>query len=209
VPKLSRSNPLALAVLVSLMEAPMHPYQLAQTLRLRGKEDSVRLNFGSLYAVFEALERRGLVKARETLREGRRPERTVYEVTKEGIREAIDWLAEMLAVRTKEYPQFMAALSFMPALPPEDALLALEHRARQLEVCLVKARSLRRAASDFGLPRLFSIEGEYEEALLEAELAFVQKLAKELNEGSLEGLEGWRGFHAGDEAALQAAKELD
>ena len=63
MPRAARSNPLALAVLVSLAERPMHPYEVAQTLRQRAKQESVRLNYGSLYAVVEGLERRGLIRA--------------------------------------------------------------------------------------------------------------------------------------------------
>src|SRR5580693_9450280 len=110
MPRWSRSNPLALAVLVCLYEKPMHPYEVAQTLRTRAKQESVRLNYGSLYAVVEALEKRGLISARETVREGRRPERTIYEITDAGAREMIDWMTELIGVPTKEYPKFMAGL---------------------------------------------------------------------------------------------------
>ena len=37
----STSNPLALAVLASLHERPMHPYEMASTMRERGKEQSI------------------------------------------------------------------------------------------------------------------------------------------------------------------------
>src|SRR5271157_2962751 len=63
MPRWSRSNPLALAVLVCLYERPMHPYEVAQTLRQRAKQESVRLNYGSLYAVVESLEMKGFMKA--------------------------------------------------------------------------------------------------------------------------------------------------
>src|SRR5277367_2422049 len=106
----SRSNPLALAVLVSLYEKPMHPYEVAQTLRTRAKQESVRLNYGSLYGVVESLEKRGLIRAVETVREGRRPERTVYDITDLGSREVTDWLSELVGVPAKEYPQFLAGL---------------------------------------------------------------------------------------------------
>ena len=131
MPRRTRSNPLALAVLVTLFERPMHPYEVAQTLRQRAKQESVRLNYGSLYAVVEALEKRGLIAARETVRAGKRPERTIYEITDEGAREMIDWMTELIGVPAKEYPQFMAGLSFIAALAPEDALQALRHASRR------------------------------------------------------------------------------
>jgi DNA-binding PadR family transcriptional regulator len=98
MPRQARSNPLALAVLVTLYERPMHPYEVAQTLRQRAKQESVRLNYGSLYAVVEALEKRSLITARETVREGKRPERTIYEITDAGSREMIDWMTELIGV---------------------------------------------------------------------------------------------------------------
>ena len=73
MPRWSRTNPLALAVLVCLYEKPMHPYEVAQTLRQRAKQESVRLNYGSLYAVVEVLEKKGLIKATGTVQEGKRP----------------------------------------------------------------------------------------------------------------------------------------
>ncbi|HZR99577.1 MAG TPA: PadR family transcriptional regulator, partial [Chloroflexota bacterium] len=71
------SNPLALAVLALLLERSMHPYELAATLRQRGKSASIKLNYGSLYTAVAALQRAGFIEPRGTVRAGRRPERTV------------------------------------------------------------------------------------------------------------------------------------
>jgi DNA-binding PadR family transcriptional regulator len=195
MPRQARSNPLALAVLVTLYERPMHPYEVAQTLRQRAKHESVRLNYGSLYAVVEALEKRGLITARETVREGKRPERTIYEITDEGAREMIDWMTDLIGIPAKEYPQFMAGLSFIAALSPEDALAALRARADALGFQLAALRGGMRAAQEAGLPRLFGLEGEYEEQQLDAELHFVNGLIKEIASGDLDGLDMWRTFH--------------
>jgi DNA-binding PadR family transcriptional regulator len=197
MPRQARSNPLALAVLVSLYEKPMHPYEVAQTLRTRAKQESVRLNYGSLYAVVETLEKRGLIAARETVREGKRPERTVYEITDEGSREMIDWMTELIGVSEKEYPKFMAGLSFLPALTPDDALQALRARADALGFKIAGLRGGMKAAHDAGLPRLFGLESEYEEQQMEAELHFVNGLIKDIASGDLEGIEMWRSFHRG------------
>ena len=37
----------------------MHPYEISTTLRTRGKEESIKLNYGSLYAVVESLPSTG------------------------------------------------------------------------------------------------------------------------------------------------------
>ena len=195
MPRTPRSNPLALAVLVTLYERPMHPYEIAQTLRGRAKHESVRLNYGSLYAVVESLEKRGLVAARETVREGRRPERTIYEITDEGAREMVEWMTDLLGTPEKEYPKFMAGLSFLPSLTPEEALQALHTRAEALTMKVAQMRGAMRLASDSGLPRLFELEAEYEEEILAAELQFVNRLIKDIESGDLDGLELWKSFH--------------
>jgi DNA-binding PadR family transcriptional regulator len=197
-PRWSRSNPLALAVLVCLYEKPMHPYEVAQTLRTRAKEQSVRLNYGSLYAVVESLEKKGFIKATGTVREGKRPQRTVYEITDEGSLEMTDWLTELIGTPNKEYPAFQAGLSFIPALDPDDALAALRRRAEALSIKLASMRGAMQAALDAGLPRIFELESEYEERTLSAEFAFVRALVEEMENGTLEGLELWRLFQTED-----------
>jgi DNA-binding PadR family transcriptional regulator len=174
----------------------MHPYEVAQTLRQRAKQESVRLNYGSLYAVVESLEKNGFVKATGTVREGKRPERTVYEITDDGAREMDDWLTELIGVPTKEYPAFMAGLSFVAALDPDDALVALKSRSDTLTVKLAGMKGAMGAAQKAGLPRIFELEAEYETTQLASELKFVKALVKEMEDGSLEGLDMWRIFHS-------------
>ena len=209
MPRRARSNPLALAVLVTLYERPMHPYEVAQTLRTRAKQESVRLNYGSLYGVVESLEKKGLIVARETVREGRRPERTIYEITDEGAREMVDWMTDLLGTPEKEYPNFMAGLSFLPALTPEDALQALRARAEILTFKLAKMRGAIRLAGEAGLPRLVELEAEYEERMVEAELHFVNGLVKDIESGDLEGLDMWRTFHDPDRTPEEVVFRLD
>jgi DNA-binding PadR family transcriptional regulator len=193
--RLRRTNPLALAVLTCLWEKPMHPYEVAQTLRSRHKHESIRLNYGSLYGVVASLERRTLIRATETEREGRRPERTLYEITDAGTTEMIDWLSELVAVPAKEYLQFEAGLSLMGALPPEDVRALLEQRVQGLEVAIAQSRAVHELAKSMGLPRLFLLEDEYKQRLLETERDWVQALLKELEHGAIEGQDFWEEFH--------------
>ncbi|MGA2519706.1 MAG: PadR family transcriptional regulator [Acidimicrobiales bacterium] len=191
----NRSNPLALAVLISLYERPMHPYEVATTLRQRNKHESVRLNYGSLYAVVESLERRGLISPRETARAGRLPERTVYELTDAGRIEMHDWLTDLIATPVKDYPSFEAALSFLPALPPGDVVGLLLERAQRLEEELAQAHATRELVEKQQLPRLFWVEDEFRIRLREAELAYVRQLAADIESGSLDGIEWWTSVH--------------
>lgn len=192
MPAKNRANPLSLAVLVCLYERPMHPYEVATTLRQRHKDDSVRLNFGSLYGVVESLERRGLIVARETRRSGRLPERTVYALTAAGQIEMHDWLTELISRPVKDYPTFQAALSFLPAMPPDNVLTLLTERAHRLESEIAAARGSRELVQKKGLPRLFWLEGEFGVVLREAELGYVRTLIRDIETGGLDGTQWWR-----------------
>lgn len=194
----NRSNTLALAVLVCLAEKPMHPYEVATTLRQREKHESVKLNYGSLYSVVESLEKRGLIAARETERSGRLPERTIYELTGQGRQEMEDWLSELLSRPVKEYPSFEAALSFMPAMPPDQVARLLRERARRLEVQIAQGQTVRELTEKKGLPRLLWVEHQYEMRVVEAEFDFVRQLAADIESGDLEGVDFWRRMHEGD-----------
>src|SRR4029453_2735931 len=187
------SNPLALAVMALLYERPMHPYEVVTLMRERGKHESVRLRYSSLYSVVGALEREAFIVWRETVREGRRPERTVYEITGAGREEFLTWLRELLREPVKEYTQFAAGLSFLAALPPEEAGALLTERVRRRERENEERRSrLDTAMEKWNLPRLFLVESEHELMLREAELGWVRGIGEEIEAGKLGTLWEWR-----------------
>ena len=170
----------------------MHPYEMASTMRERGKEHSIKLNYGSLYTVVDNLAKHGLIEAVEARREGRRPERTVYQLTDSGRVKLDAWMSDLLARPVKEYPQFEAALSLLPVLHPDQVVALLRERARALEKEIVTQRLVLDVAHKAGLPRLLMIESEYHLALRDTELAWVRDLADELEAGTLEGQDGWK-----------------
>jgi DNA-binding PadR family transcriptional regulator len=188
------ASPLALAVLAQLAEGPMHPYEIAATLRSRGKEHSIKLNYGSLYTVVDNLAKHSLIEAVEARREGRRPERTVYRLTEAGQAELDDWMTELLSAPVKEYPQFEAALSLLPALGPDEVLDSLRQRVSILEKVIDDERAQITGLRTV-LPRLVLLETEYGLRMREAELDWVRGLVSDLEDGSLPGLAEWRDWH--------------
>jgi DNA-binding PadR family transcriptional regulator len=199
--RLHPSNPLALAVLALLFERAMHPYEMGVLLKQRNKEDSIKFRYGSLYTVIDMLLLRGFIAARETAREGRRPERTVYEITPSGHEELHAWMADLIGKPAKEYPQFEAALCLLPVLPPDEALTLLR---RRLELIDDNAGVLTRQIEQVSLanfPALFLIESEYRLAMLRAEQQFVAELIRRIESG-WGPLELWRGFHEDREATI-------
>jgi DNA-binding PadR family transcriptional regulator len=195
MPRRKVSNPLALGVLACLAERPMHPYEMSTTMRERGKHESIKLNYGSLYSVVEALQKHGLIAPRETVKDGRRPERNVYEITPAGRLEFVDWLSELISTPVKEYLSFEAGLSLLGGLDPDSAVRLLEQRIAVLRSQLQGDLEMQRYAANLGVPRLFLIEGEYRRGQIEAEIEFVAKLAASIGDGSLDGVDYWRESH--------------
>ncbi|MET8636822.1 PadR family transcriptional regulator [Streptomyces sp. NPDC004096] len=187
-------NPLALAVMVLLTERPMHPYEIAQTLRRRGKDTSLKINYGSLYTVVQNLEKHGFVEVAEVQRQGNRPERTLYGITDAGRDEATEWLSDLLAVPVQEYPIFESALSLMAVLHPDEVARLLEDR---LDTLVVRAAGVRGGLEKLyeTLPRLFLVETEYKLHMIEAEAAWVRGFLAEIRSGALPGVKEWRAFH--------------
>src|SRR5581483_3577176 len=151
-------NLLALAVLSYLTAAPMHPYELGRTLRDNGDARSIKFNQGSLYMVIQQLAKAGYVTEVETTREGQRPERTVYALTDAGRQEFRDWLRDLVAEPKHEYPQFVAALSLIAALPPSEVVPLLRHRLDRLASQRAEIQGLIDRTLAEGVPALFVVE---------------------------------------------------
>ncbi|MFB2597274.1 PadR family transcriptional regulator [Herbiconiux sp. P17] len=189
------ANPLALAVLSCLWERPMYPYEITTTLRERGKEDSIRLNFGSLYAVIKSLEKHGFIEEARFEREGNRPERTVYEITAAGRVETTDWLRDLLETPAKEYPSIEAGLSLMAILPPSEVAALLRARAELLTADLDERGRLAESPGVAGLPEIFTVEFDFKLALLRAERDFIAAFADRLDRGEVGGQDVWARMH--------------
>jgi DNA-binding PadR family transcriptional regulator len=194
MPRRKLSNPLALAVLVTLWQKPMHPYEIAQTLRSQGKDATTKIKYGSLYTVVQNLEKHGFVEVADVERAGNRPERTVYGLTDAGRQEASEWLSDLLAVPAKEFPIFETALSFLAVLPPDEVARLLKERLKNLEVEAVSGRAALAKLYET-LPRLFLVEVEYQVHMVEAQTEWVRGFLEEIEKGSLPGVDGWRRFH--------------
>ncbi|MCC9306293.1 PadR family transcriptional regulator [Kitasatospora sp. RB6PN24] len=180
------SNTLALAVLGLLREQPMHPYEMATTLRERHKDGSFKVNSGSLYDTVGALARHGWIEPVETARDGRRPERTVYATTESGRHEFVRWIDELLRTPVAEYPKFMAAVSYLGALGPDRAAEALAERAGHLAQRIEETNAVLADTVGSGrVPRLFMIEAECALHSWEAELAWTRRTIAEIRDGSL------------------------
>jgi DNA-binding PadR family transcriptional regulator len=200
-------NLLALSLLSLLAQQPMYPYEMAQTLRSRGKDKNFKINWGSLYTVVNNLEKYGFIEEAGTVREGRQPERTTYQITAQGLAELRDWLAELLSVPEDENSAFVTALSEGGILPPDQFIKLLTIRLATLEKENAAHRADLKLWSE-RLPRILLIETEYQLAMRLAQATWVRGLLRELVEGTLEGMDIWRRIHETGEMPPEM-KELD
>jgi DNA-binding PadR family transcriptional regulator len=200
-------NLLALALLSLLAQQPMYPYEMAQMLRARGKDKAIKINWGSLYTVVQNLEKHGFIRATGTLREGRQPERTTYQITDLGMAELRDWLHELLSVPQDEHGGFVAALSEGGILPPDEVSALLTQRLAALDT-LNAAHEADLKLWTQRLPRILLVETEYQLTMRKAEAAWVRGLLTEIAEGTISGMDYWRQLHETGEAPAEM-KELD
>jgi DNA-binding PadR family transcriptional regulator len=175
-----------MAVMNLLNERPMHPYEMKSKMKERGHDQVIKLRGGSIYDTVERLEEGGFIKSQAPTREGRRPERTVYEITEIGREETMAWLRELIAEPAHEYPQFAAALAFFAALGKNEAIHLLQLRSVMLESRIAATdKQMTSLTEEMHLPRLFMVEGEYGLAIDRAELEWVQGLIREIRDGNL------------------------
>jgi DNA-binding PadR family transcriptional regulator len=179
-----RRNLWALTVLCLLRERPMHPYEMQRLIRERHNDEFLDLKRGSLYHAVERLAKAGFVEEIGASREGRRPERTTYRLTESGETEVLDWLRDLLARPVQEPSSFVAAMSFVGHVTPEEAADQLTIRAGQLQCGIVAIGAvLENLTPQIG--RVPLLEAEYALAIKKAELAWVRALVDELRSGKL------------------------
>jgi len=196
VKKRAVGNLLGLAVLAYLTRGSMHPYEMSRTLRHNDDGRSIKFNPGSVYMVFEQLTKAGFIVAQETRRDGARPERTIYAITDAGSQELHDWLRDLVEEPQHEFPQFVAALSLIAALPPDEVTELLRRRADRLGEQRAEIRDLIDRTVADGVHPLFLIEEEYRLDLLEADASFVDRFIERITDPRSGWGPQWAELHA-------------
>lgn len=180
-----RADLVGLTVLAMLTVRASHPYELHRLI-VDTHKDYVTGLPRSLYHAVERLAGEELIAPVETVREGRRPERTVYEITGEGRRELATRLRTLLETPGPDRRTFTAAVSLVGVLPLPEALRSLRTRAAALAGTLAGTDGHLGAMRESGLPDLLMIELDYERTLTGAELDWVRALIARLESGELD-----------------------
>ncbi len=200
------SNLLGLAVLATVIQRPMHPYEMATLIRDRGKDRDMSVKWGSLYTVVRSLEKHGFLVVQGTVREGAHPERTIYRITDAGRAELADWVSDLVATPEREQSGLQAGLSVGGVLPPEELARLLRRRLTLLEEGIAAQREMLDVSCREGVPRLFLVEAEYDLAIREAEASWVRAFMEELTTGSFPDLPMWRAWHEAGQMRPEVAE---
>lgn len=180
-----RNDLVGLTVLAMLSVRAAHPYELHRFI-IDTHKDYVTGLPRSLYHAVERLAKDDLIVPAKTDREGRRPERTVFEITDEGRQELATRLRRMLEEPDSDRRSMVAAISLVGVLPVREAQRALRTRTAAIEGLISGIDAHRRAMTDNGLPELLMLELECEQALYAAELDWVRSVLDRLDSGRLD-----------------------
>ncbi|MDY0908006.1 PadR family transcriptional regulator [Microbacterium sp. CFBP9034] len=170
-----RLTPLGLMVLALLAEGDMHPYEMIRLLRLRRDDRIVPVTNGTMYHTVARLERAGLVAEVGVDRDGNRPERTTYSVTDAGTAAVGEWVRRELA-RVDRPTEFRVALAEAHNLERGEAIDLLRIRRGALADAHRALADGHRLAQHKGVPAQYLLEVDRDEAMLGAELAWLDDL---------------------------------
>lgn len=167
-----RLTPLGLMLLALLAEGDMHPYEMIRLMRIRHDDRLVTITNGTVYHTVARLERAGLVAEIGVDRDGKRPERTTYAVTDAGTRAVSEWVRRELP-RVDRPAEFRIALAEAHNLERGEAVSLLQERREALAEVLAALSEGHGRARDKGVPAQYLIEVDRDEALLAAELTWL------------------------------------
>ncbi|GAA1954821.1 PadR family transcriptional regulator [Microbacterium deminutum] len=176
-----RLTPLGVMVLALLREGDMHPYEMMRLMRARRDDRLVAITNGTMYHTVGRLERAGLLAEVGVDREGNRPERTTYTVTDAGYSAVIEWVRRELP-RVDHPAEFRIALAEAHNLARDEVVSLLRtRRDARASVKSEIATGLRTAAAK-GVPTQYLLELEREESLLAADLEWLDRLIRRLED---------------------------
>ncbi|WP_025272253.1 PadR family transcriptional regulator [Haloglycomyces albus] len=180
----SERDLVGLTVLALLTQGPRHAYGMLRFIAVTHK-DYVQGLPRSLYHAVRKLSDSGRIAPVETVKDGNRPERTVYKITDDGRSDLVGRLKSLLETVDRDSTPTVAALSLMGALPLHEAKNSLRVRADSLRELVNEADRTLAEMAEAGLPRLPALEVEFERNRDNAELTWTEQLIEHMNTGNV------------------------
>ncbi|GAB1694467.1 helix-turn-helix transcriptional regulator [Krasilnikovia sp. M28-CT-15] len=162
---------------------PVHGYDVRRELLSWSADKWANVQPGSIYHALRKLTDEGLLRSVATEQVGARPARTTYEVTEKGASEFQALLRSNWWHLATPPDPFLAAFSFLPALPREEAAAALRNRATQLRAGVQQLQSA--LGSEWAARKPVFVGWMWELAMdrSEAEIAWCERVAKRIEQG--------------------------
>lgn len=180
MPKRTRTlTPLAVTALALLEERPMHPYEMLQLLRLRGKDAVLTIKPGSFYHTVARLAELGLADVHSTGRDGNRPERTLYALTELGHEAIVRWVRTHLAAPATPQ-EFAIALAEAHNLDFHEAVEILQARLDRLRAEEARLRGVLDGAHAKGVPFAYHLEVDRRADMTRADAAWTASTLEHL-----------------------------
>jgi len=162
---------------------PVHGYDVRRELLSWNADKWANVQPGSIYHALRKLTDEQLLREVATEQVGARPARTTYEITEKGAGEFQSLLRGNWWSLAAPPDPFLAAFSFLPALPREEAVAALRNRAVQLDAGIKQMQSLMGADWIHQKPTYVSWMWELGIDRAEAEIRWCERTAKRIEAG--------------------------
>jgi DNA-binding PadR family transcriptional regulator len=177
--------PVAVAVLALLVERPMHPYEMLQTLRERHEDVALPVSIGSLYNAVSRLAEKGYVRPTKAEHVGNRPERTTYEILDLGRETMKSRLYELLAAPTQLSQADHAGIGELHNLTPAEVIAALDARIAALDGQITEYEALLADAHRRNVDDIYLLYGAYATSQQQHEREWMTSLRDQIQTGDL------------------------
>ena len=159
---------------------PVHGYDVRRELLSWSADKWANIQPGSIYHALRKLTEEGLLREVAKEQVGARPARTTYEITEKGAAEFKTLLRGSWWRLEGPADPFMAAFSFLPALPRAEAASALRNRATQLRAGVEQLRAAQESDWAEAKPTYVSWMWELTMDRSQAEIAWCERTAKRI-----------------------------
>ncbi len=184
---------------------PVHGYDVRRELLSWSADKWANVQPGSIYHGLRKLTDEGLLREVATEQVGGRPARTTYETTDKGKAEFQALLRNGWWNLTPGPDPFMAAFSFLPALPREESAAALRNRANQLRAGVQQLEAATKADWADNKPAFVAWMWERSIAMAEAEIAWCERTARRIETMG----DAWQTLNEARETAADAEIKFD
>lgn len=172
-----------LVILGLLRERPLYGYEIKQIIE-EHMSDWTSIAFGSIYFALEKLAKEKFVSKVDIEQAGKRPSRSVFEITQTGREEFSRLLREVWQQVERQYFSIDVCLFFLNTLPLEEVKRYLEIRQAGLQATLEHICTHRDEQLSLPeVPRLAAAIFDHTLAHTQAELDWISNLLNKLESG--------------------------